>query len=249
MIDKKTLEQYAKLSGLRPWQAEKQYVQSAILAVLSDEALVFKGGTYLWFFHGLDRFSEDLDFTQNGEVHENIGDEIVSGLRLLGIESRAKKTNDDARSLGFRISAQGPLHTAQADICHVYVDISRREALGRPAAAYPLDRPAFGLPLKLVQGMDLDEMAAEKVRAILTREKALDAYDLAFLINRKKARFSKELAEKKLEWYGLKFDAAEVRKKLAAREKGFEAEITPLLFGKKAGFKACRSAILDWLEE
>lgn len=34
-----------------------------MLNALYDEQLVFKGGTYLWLFHGLPRFSEDLDFT------------------------------------------------------------------------------------------------------------------------------------------------------------------------------------------
>ncbi len=57
----------AKLNRLRPWQQEKHYIQSLILNSLSELPLVFKGGTYLWFFHGLKRFSEDLDFTYNGK--------------------------------------------------------------------------------------------------------------------------------------------------------------------------------------
>jgi len=114
---------------------------------------------------------------------------------------------------------------------------------------YPLARPAFALPLKLVQGMDLDEVAAEKVRAILTREKARDIYDLAFLIENRKVKFQAQIVKQKLEWYGMKFDAAGVQKRLAAREKSFEKEMEPLMLGEKISFGHCRSVILGWMKE
>lgn len=53
MLSESELRSAAKTFNLKPWQAQKQYLQAAILTLLSEEQLVFKGGTYLWFFHGL----------------------------------------------------------------------------------------------------------------------------------------------------------------------------------------------------
>ena len=71
MIDKELIYRLVKLNNLRPWQQEKHYIQSLILEVVADEPLIFKGGTYLWFFHGLQRFSEYLDFTVNGKLEKS----------------------------------------------------------------------------------------------------------------------------------------------------------------------------------
>ena len=48
-------------------QLEKDYLLNLILKIFSTTTLsehaVFKGGTAINYFYGLDRFSEDLDFT------------------------------------------------------------------------------------------------------------------------------------------------------------------------------------------
>ena len=41
-----------------------------------------------------------------------------------------------------------------------------------------LDLPEYWLPVRILIDMDLDEIAAEKVMAIISRNKARDAYDL-----------------------------------------------------------------------
>ena len=89
MIDKKTLISFAKLNGMRPWQQEKHYIQSVILVAMSEEQVVFKGGTYLWFFHGLNRFSEDLDFTSE-KVPKDMDKKISKSLLMMGIENKTK---------------------------------------------------------------------------------------------------------------------------------------------------------------
>ena len=69
MIDFDTLKKIAKIKGINNIGfAEKDYFQELILLGISREApeLVFKGGTALYKMHGLNRFSEDLDFS--GEI-------------------------------------------------------------------------------------------------------------------------------------------------------------------------------------
>ena len=76
MIDKNELIEIAKLMGLKPWQQEKPYIQYLTLNSIAEEPLVFKGGTYLWFADGLDRFSEDLDFTASELLSHDVAAKV-----------------------------------------------------------------------------------------------------------------------------------------------------------------------------
>ena len=117
--------------------------------------MVFKGGTYLWFFGGLDRFSEDLDFTQNGKISPNIPDIVSRDLKLYGIENEMKIMKDDDLGLSFRIAALGPLHTSDKDRCFVYVEISRREPVILKQVPLKLDFPEYQLQVHRIPGMAL----------------------------------------------------------------------------------------------
>lgn len=71
MIDRNELGEYARALKYNIYQAEKDYVQHVFLAALysvSATEFVFKGGTALQKAYGLDRFSEDLDFTASASV-------------------------------------------------------------------------------------------------------------------------------------------------------------------------------------
>ena len=129
MIDKETLIAAAKINNLKPWQQEKHYIQSLVLCSLSEEPVVFKGGTCLWFFYGLPRFSEDLDFTEDGKVSDNLPEKVSRDIELFGVENNFKIITNDEKTLSFRISAKGPLNSSDFDLCPVYVEISRREKI------------------------------------------------------------------------------------------------------------------------
>jgi len=245
VIDRETLTKIAKLYGTRPWQQEKHYLQAIILTALAEEPVVFKGGTYLWFFHGLDRFSEDLDFTYAGQPKEELGKEISDALRIFGVENTVKKIEAEERSVSFRISAKGPLNTSEKDLCHVYVEASLREQVIKPTLSLKLDLDAYGLPVKIVRGMALDEVAAEKVRAIMTRDKARDAYDLAFLMQKKKVVPDLETINKKLAYYQLSFSKKAFKEKLLEKEKYWKAELQAMVFGELPDFDASAKTILE----
>lgn len=246
MIDRETLTRMAGLQGIKPWQQEKHYIQSAILVSLSEEPLVMKGGTYLWLFHGLDRFSEDLDFTCEGEVDEGIMKKVSDALAMLGIENSVKAIMDDERSFSFRVGAKGPLNTSSVDLCHVYVEISRRERVLKPTLGLRMEFDAYSLPVKIVRGMSLDEVAAEKVRALFTRKKARDAYDLFFLISKKKAAFDRGMVEEKLKYYGMGFSESAFLEKLEEKEGIWDTELKPMVFEELPAFARASEAIREW---
>jgi predicted nucleotidyltransferase component of viral defense system len=242
MLNEIQIREMAKFNNLKPWQQEKHYIQNMALTQLTEEPLTFKGGTYLWFFHHLNRFSEDLDFTASGQIKKEIAEKTSKHLNENGIRNSIKLMQDNEIGLTFRIGAEGPLYKNERSTCYLYVEISKRETQIEKPLALELINDAYSLPTKIVSGMNLEEVAAEKVRAIMTREKARDTYDLWFLI--KKGITPKiENINKKLAFYNEEFSQKEFYKKLHEKEQIFKKELEPLVIGKLLPFKEVEKEI------
>ncbi len=248
MIDKDNLISIARLNGLKSWQQEKHYIQSLILNSLSDLPLVFKGGTYLWFFHGLRRFSEDLDFTAIRDISDNLGFRVSKDLELFGVENTLKEIRNNEISFSFRISAKGPLNTSDIDLCHVYVEISRRERVINDPLSVKLDQHAYGIPIKILQGMGLSEVVYEKVRALMTRNKARDLYDMWYLLENFEINFNLDLINKKLKYYDFKFSKENFLELAKGHKKYFSKELKQLVFGNLPSFNDCISLVERWVK-
>jgi hypothetical protein len=249
MISKQELLEIAKLMGMTPWQQEKHYVQYLALNGIAEEPLVFKGGTYLWFAHGLGRFSEDLDFTVSEPLPHNIAEKVSRSLELLGVENKIKLIADNETTLSFRISAKGPLNTAKIDECIVYVEISKRERIQKKTLPVKLDYPAYSLPIKTLSGMALEEVGAEKIRTIFTRQKARDVYDLHYLVSRKRIRFEEDLINSKLQYYNMTFSKGLFLKRAEDKQDYYERELKGLVFGELPKFSVIEKALSDWINK
>ncbi|MDE1868659.1 MAG: nucleotidyl transferase AbiEii/AbiGii toxin family protein [Candidatus Micrarchaeota archaeon] len=249
MISKEELLEIAKLMGLRPWQQEKHYLQHLALDIMAEEPLVFKGGTYLWFSHGLDRFSEDLDFTASENLTHNIAERVSRGLGLFGVENAIKPIKDNEAAVSFRISAKGPLNTAKIDECVIYVEISKRERILEKPLPIKLDYPAYSLPIKTIPGMALEEVAAEKVRAIFTRKKARDMHDLNYLVTKKGVRFDKGMVNSKLRYYRFEFSTDLFLKNISAMRGYYSRELKSLVFGELPRFDDVKGNLADWVSD
>ena len=165
---------------------EQDYIQSLFLNELyrRNGSLVFKGGTYLKHAFGLDRFSEDLDFTVYGEAKiEAILSETAGSLMPYGVEAMLDKVEDKDISFNGRLRYRGPLYTgAEKSVGSINIEISKREDVllepewTRLFFEYPEVRvvSAFGL--------QKEEVFAEKLRALSSRSKGRDLYDLWFLL-------------------------------------------------------------------
>ena len=214
--------------------------------MLYDEQLAFKGGTYLWFFHGLPRFSEDLDFTAVKQPSSKILSKVSDGLNLFGVTNEARMESDDNKSLSFKIMAHGPLYTNQNSRCVVYIEISNREKVIRRATPLRLDLPEYQLPVRILMGMDLDEVAAEKIRAIMSRIKARDVYDLYYLIKTKNVKFNRELVEAKLEYIEKNFSPEGFMDALNSKSEIFEKELSGMVFRSLPSFEEASDIIGRW---
>lgn len=242
MLTEQEIKDLAKTNGHKPHQQEKHYIQSVCLCALSEEPLVFKGGTYLWFFCGLPRFSEDLDFSAKEKISTNLTQKVSGFLEQYGIENTAKIVKENDLGLSFRISAKGPLNKTERDICYIYVEISKREQVVEKTVNCQIENIFYGLPTRIVSGMDLAEVAAEKIRAIMTRDKARDVYDLWFLV-RRGAIPKKELINEKLAFYKETFSKELFYKKLQEKEKVFERELNNMIFDKLPEFDKVKKEI------
>jgi len=191
-----------------PWEVlERDYLLSWVLAGISGvdvlrQTLVFKGGTALKkCYFGDYRFSEDLDFS--GVAGLPRGDAMESAIcqacaaaadlvdEYAPVEITCKRYTEKDPHPGDQeaFTVRGRLPWQRQPHTHVMVEISVDEKVFKPAGPQKVIHE-YGEPLDLqVQVYALEEIVAEKLRAILqhvekleergwSRSRARDYYDL-----------------------------------------------------------------------
>jgi predicted nucleotidyltransferase component of viral defense system len=210
-------------------QKEKDYMQHYILSFLSRSGFrgVFKGGTALQKAYGLARFSEDLDFTLNGAVEPD-RTAMSAFLSSAGFSNPVWKEEETDVSSNAKLRYRGPLYNG-TPISEgvVLLQFSKREkTLLAPNTVMVTPPYPDLMPYQLLV-MDKQEIAAEKIRTILTRSSARDLYDLYFLLHQK-TRLRIDLVDKKLMYYGKKFSFGEFGVRIKKLEGIWNNEITAL---------------------
>ncbi|MCW6161550.1 MAG: nucleotidyl transferase AbiEii/AbiGii toxin family protein [Candidatus Micrarchaeales archaeon] len=263
MLSKEELEEYIEKTGMQSlWQVERDYLQHILLRAIYSKisnGLVFKGGTALQKFGIVDRFSIDLDFTSSLSDDELIGImAYVSGfLSDLGIKNRySYASTNEGHGKGFDVSfgIEGPYFVAtgseKAKVT-IKLQISKREAvlLGQKTE---LITPIYkDIPPYIVAAMHMEEVAAEKARAIMTRDKPRDVYDLSILI-KKGYNLHEFLVKKKLEGYA-EFSVEGFEKAIDRKKELWDSELKNLLYKQRMaanfpGFDDAKSAILGFFK-
>lgn len=212
MLTRRDLSEYRTSTGFNLGQVEKDYVQHIFLMYLYrfiDDELVFKGGTALQKTFALNRFSEDLDFTLKKDLKiSEVMKNTVREMEFFGLETAWKKVKEDKNSVSIQLKSKGPLYSgADKSLTYVNLEISKRE---RESILLPVKIeeviPIYkDIPPYLLVMINLAEIMAEKIRAIYTRDKARDVYDLYFMA-KKRVKTSVETVDSKLSYYNLEFD-------------------------------------------
>ena len=236
----------AKYNGMTAIQQERHYLQNLALIVLSNYNIVFKGGTYLWFCHNINRFSEDLDFTALETINEELITELLVLLKSRGVDIKVNDITNSARTLSFKLGIAGPLFNGNdRSRCFLWVEISKREKTVLEPEGHNVYFPYYDLEAKIIKGMDLNEVFAEKIRATLTREKARDIYDLYFLIKYKNIVPDINLINEKLKLDKSIFNKKEFSKTLQKKEKQYNTDLKGLIFGEIPDFKEVYDTIVN----
>ena len=251
MIRKQELIEVAELKHLDIRNAEKDYLLELILYATSDfkRFLVFKGGTALYKFYSLNRFSEDLDFDAVGKRadFDRMIKKIDRTLELLGMKGTIIEKEDHGNDTNFRLAIRGPLFNgARESMSRITMNISRRE---RPE--FIVDRilvPSYQeIPSFEVSVLDQKEIAAEKIRCILTREKARDVYDLWFLLKRG-TMIDVPLVDRKCKVYNISFDRDALVEKIYEKRGMWTRDLKGFVIGSLPGFDDIARDIEIWLK-
>ncbi len=232
MLSRKNLESMKSVLGYNLGQVESDYLQHILLLFLSRRAgnwLVFKGGTALQKAYGLNRFSDDLDFTSKKEELEDIAHGIRTDLVAFGLENELKINRMENVSEVIVYSIKGPLYDGTPRSMAVQrVEVSLREKVILKEEIHEVVPVYPDLQPYLLTMMNPEEILSEKVRAIMTRNKARDVYDAWFLI-KKKIPVNPELINKKLEYYDMVFDMHAFTTSLMDKNRIWEKELKPLV--------------------
>lgn len=197
-----TYEEVRKLS-LRAQIAEavilREFLQIVFLHIFygqkGSENVIFKGGTCLRLIYGSERYSEDLDFTVNGsldflkKVFAQMADVFP------GISFKIRKTLSMGKT--FLLTYKGGISPYPL---YMNLDFSFREKTGMPEKSLIDCRDYPFLFTNQVSHMSKEEILAEKIRALLTREKGRDLYDIWYLLSHN-VSLDKILTAKKLDFY------------------------------------------------
>jgi len=230
---------------------EKDYALTHLLSITAAfpkiNSLVFKGGTSLKKMHFESfRFSEDLDFTCLADVSEDFGDFIkanMGGLDAQFTEIAGKRRNE---SLMFKIKyVQFNGRTTS-----VKVDLSLRKDVLAATSTKPVLHfyDTFTNPFE-IPTMSLEEIMAEKVRAVLYAKHPRHLHDLSFLDDRG-VRLDPDMVRSKVRSaYGDGFDMDRFEGGVCEKGEFWERDLRPLLPQRPPPFEDVSAKVLKTVGE
>jgi len=204
MISKQELLKKQKEFNIPLSTVEKDYILGLILSSfyrhpILKQQWVFKGGTCLKKIYIQDyRFSEDLDFTikkdgtmDTGVIANYLLEAFESGRELLGLSIQNKNIKidpfPDKKGLFIQIKVpyQSPLMPS-GSLPRIKLDLTQDEVIEDDPSWNPLmhdysDEKLVSIP---IQSYSLDEIFAEKCRALVQRTRPRDLYDVVNIYER-----------------------------------------------------------------
>ncbi|MBU1110969.1 nucleotidyl transferase AbiEii/AbiGii toxin family protein [Patescibacteria group bacterium] len=230
MITKEQITALAKKHKINETTIFREYLQMLFLSKLysftKSREILFKGGTALHLIFKAPRFSEDLDFTVEQD-EEDFLDFIWEVFKKIvaeeTVEFKERKTITGKR---FLLTANPSILTYKV---FINLDFSFREkALDIKKSIIETEYPI--LFNSYIYHLSKEEIAAEKIRAILTRKKGRDLYDLWFLLTQN-VHLDDNLIKQKLKYYHLEnIKGADILKRIKSfPEKKFVLDMRPFV--------------------
>lgn len=230
MITKDQIHQISKKNKINETTTFREYLQLFFLSELyskkQSKDIFFKGGTALHLIYKAPRFSEDLDFSvglKEKDFLNFIQELFDAASKREAIEFKERK------SLGGKRFLLTAAPTVLPHKTFINLDFSFREKVLDPQKSIiETDYPV--LFTSYVYHLSKDELFAEKIRALLTRVKGRDLYDLWYLFTQG-ARIDKDLVKEKLKYYHLEHISKDKIIKRVGRfsKKDFILDVRPLV--------------------
>lgn len=229
MITQEQVSTLAKKNKINETVIFREYLQLVFLQKLYQKTfsqkILFKGGTAIHLIYQAPRFSEDLDFSVTAPLSE-FSAYIAAVLKRMedeeGVTWKEKKSLSGKQ---FLLAAENLLPYKT----YIALDFSFREEVfsGERSiiqSAYPI------LFTSYVYHLSGEEILAEKIRAVMTRRKGRDLYDLWYLLS-KGAQVNPKMIRQKLAFYEMKsISGAEIVKRVASfPKKDFTLDLRPFV--------------------
>lgn len=200
MISIEELSEIKKRRKTSLYYEEKEYFQYIFLNAISKytENFIFKGGTCLRICHGLERASEDLDFSTNLIILKikEIVKKCLKDFDLLNIKYKIYSEKEFEGNFRIEIRFEGPLFTGkQASTNTLKIDFNKRKVKNKIVKV--VNKLFSDVPIFSLIVLEEKEILTEKIRALINRGESRDLYDIWVLLN-KGVKIDKKLLIEKL---------------------------------------------------
>ncbi len=182
MISGNKLRYLSGEKGFNLIYLEKDYFLTLLLYFLRNtDGIYFKGGTALnKIFLRHTRLSEDLDFSCKGNML-HIRREIIKVLEdNKNIFPRYKFDNDTSDFFRLKIFYKG--FFSKTD--YLILDVNRKASILLKPQKEKVPHFYEGIPEFMIPAINVDELIAEKVRALITRNQPRDYFDVYMVLER-----------------------------------------------------------------
>ena len=228
------LQEVADDQGIALDDAARDLALLAVMASLAEsfeQRIIFKGGAMLRFGYGASRTSRDADATVVKPARSPIpSDEVANAIAAAGVSQflrfqvpKAPKTDNrhslDFDRIGFRC----------ADISGVLdVELSYREDAVLPPKPLAVGPPYFS-PFEVLALRPV-EMAGEKLRTLVQRERATDLSDCVLIeaLSRDEMTELPAIREQEFKLVRNGVGPADVIRRIDQFEKGYERDVRPV---------------------
>ena len=191
---------------------QMDYTATILLLAVSEfskiSEMVFKGGTALKKIYFPDtRFSEDLDFTCNSDVSNELDSLLKEKIKESDVAfTGVKKMGNGKISRKFYVKYLNYNNHPTS----VKIDLSFRENVLRDVETLPI-RHFYNLENGFsIPSMDIEEIMAEKIRALAYAQKPRHLYDTWYLF-RQGIKLDSDLVRSKLTFYGEEFSLEKIK--------------------------------------
>lgn len=247
-MDEQSLRKLAGKYKIPLGTLEKDYALTNLLSVISIfprlDKMVFKGGTALKKIYFEDfRFSEDLDFVCFEDVSENFMNFVKNNMKGLDVEfteiTDVEKKNE---SFKFKVKykqSTGPKTSIKVDLS-LRGDVITEHPTKPILHLYDAFPNAFSVP-----AMSLEEIMAEKIRAIIYTKHPRHLYDIQYL-NHQGVKINPDMVRTKIKSvYKEDFDINKLIERLPEKEKDWITDLRPLLSTSPPPFEEVSKKVLE----
>lgn len=187
MIEKHLLQTYATKIETSLHNVLREYVQHLFLTSFYKKAgsgnFLFKGGTVLKLVFGSPRFSEDIDFSgiKNSVNYEKILENVLVDLSFenIGVDLLESKSTSGGHLAILVVTLFGEKTELRNEI-----SFRPKKFLTKETAIVSSEI----VPAYKIYTLDKKTIVTEKVKALISRQKARDFFDLYFILRKEELR-------------------------------------------------------------